>query len=44
MMSKIINELWAWVAIETDGSEGVVGATMSVLGRSTFAPLVGADR
>lgn len=44
MMPKRIAELWAWVAIEKDGSEGVLGAEMTIEGQRMFVPLVGADR
>jgi len=36
-----ITELWAWIGVEPDGGEGVLGAMIGPLG---FVPLVGADR
>ncbi len=39
-----IERLFAWVSIEPDGGEGVLGASMRLQGRDMFVPLVGADR
>ena len=38
-----ITALYAWVAEEPDGSEGVCSAQLDLLGRLTHMPLVGAD-
>ena len=35
-----IEELYAWVAIEKDGGEGIIGAVLS----QGIVPLIGADR
>lgn len=43
-MPQKIEELFAWVATETDGTDGVLGAEMQIQGRTMFVPLVGADR
>ncbi len=40
----IIDELFAFVAEEEEGQEGVVGMTLDMPGSGhTFAPLIGAD-
>lgn len=39
-MDKIINEIFAFVATEKDGSEGIIGAR---LGEDQWMPFVGAD-
>jgi hypothetical protein len=41
---QIIDALYASVATEPDGSEGLCGASMMLQGREMFVPLVGADR
>lgn len=44
MEKQIINELFAFVAEEEPGSEGVTGMTINMPGSGpTFAPLIGAD-
>ena len=39
---KPIERLYAWIATEPDGGEGVCGAYLS--GMPGFTPLIGADR
>ena len=43
-MPQKITELFAWVATEPDGSEGVCAHEVVIDGRRMIAPLVGADR
>lgn len=38
---KKIEELWMWMAVETDGSEGIVATIIPGLG---VTPFVGADK
>lgn len=38
-----IERLYAFIATEPDGGEGVVGVNMTIAGREMFVPLVGAD-
>jgi hypothetical protein len=38
-----IERLYAWIATEPDGGEGVVGASMMIAGREMLVPLIGAD-
>lgn len=42
-MPKTITELWAWVAVESDGSEGILAKEMLIDGQHMFLPFVGAD-
>lgn len=44
MMPQKIEELFAWVATETDGSDGIMAAPMPIQGQMMLVPLVGADR
>lgn len=39
-----IEKVFAWIATEPDGGEGVIGHEIMLDGRLMFAPLVGADR
>jgi hypothetical protein len=43
MMPQKITELWAWIGVEPDGSEGIVAKEMLIEGRRMFVPMVGAD-
>jgi hypothetical protein len=43
MNGKRIDAIYAWVAQEPDGGEGVCSATMQYLGREMMMPLIGAD-
>jgi len=44
MVPKKIDELWAWICTETDGSEGVPAISMNLNGVDHMAPMIGADR
>jgi hypothetical protein len=43
MTAQRITELFAWVAQEADGGEGVCAMSMVIAGREMMMPLVGAD-
>lgn len=43
-MPQKITELYAWIATETDGSEGLPAVVVNLGGSPIFTPLVGADQ
>lgn len=39
-----IERLYAWIATEADGGEGVAAHTVVIDGQTVLAPLIGADK
>lgn len=40
---QLVTELWAWIATEENGGEGLAACGMTLHGEPYFMPLIGAD-